>query len=90
MRYKTLTETNQDLFSDVQQNQDQIEKHQNALQGLVKEKNDMIMVYNSKLGSRQKMFDKLKQETAYAEEALEQKTNLGKERVHYFSNLIFH
>lgn len=81
MRYKTLTETNQDLFSDVQQNQDQIEKHQNELQGLIKEKNDMIMVYNSKLGTKQKMLDKLKQETAYAEEELEKKTSLGKEQV---------
>ena len=82
MRYKTLTETNQDLLSEVQRNQDQVEQYQTTLQGLVKEKNDIIMVYNSKLGSKQKLLDKLKQETAYAEEELEKKTNLGKERVH--------
>ena len=81
MRYKTLTETNQDLLSEVQHNQDQVEKHQATLQGLVKEKNDIIMVFNSKLGSRQKLLDKLKQETAYAEEELEKRTSLGKERV---------
>ncbi len=81
MRYKTLTETNQDLLSEVQRNQDQVEQYQTSLQGLVKEKNDLIMVYNSRLGSKQKLLDKLKQETAYAEEALEKKTNLGKERV---------
>lgn len=81
MRYKTLVETNQDLISVVQHNQDDIEKAQSTLLGLVKERNDLIMVYNSKLGMRQKTLDKLKQESAYLEEGLEERDNTGKERV---------
>lgn len=81
MRYNTLTETNQDLLSVVQKNQDEIESAHTKLQGLVKEKNDLILVYNSKLGMRQKTLDKLKLETAYLEEGLEERDNTGKERV---------
>jgi hypothetical protein len=81
MRYKTLTETNQDLFDELKKNNDQIEKAQARLQGLVKEKNDMIMVDNSKLGSKQKILDKLKQQNLNAEEEVEKKNNAGRERV---------
>lgn len=81
MRHKTLVETNQDLFSVVQHNQDDIEKSHMTLQGLVKDKNDLIMVYNSKLASKQKILDKLKQQSAYLEEGLEERDNTGKERV---------
>ncbi|KAJ3326349.1 Coiled-coil domain-containing protein 42 [Boothiomyces sp. JEL0866] len=85
MRYKTLVETNQDLISVVQHNQDDIEKAQSTLLGLVKERNDLIMVYNSKLGMRQKTLDKLKQESAYLEEGLEERDNTGKERLRMLS-----
>lgn len=81
MRYKTLTETNQDLFEEAQRNNDEIEKSQARLLGLVKEKNDMIMVDNSKLGSKQKLLDKLKQQNLNAEEEVEKKNNAGRERV---------
>ncbi len=81
MRYNTLTETNQDLVSIVQKNQDEIENAHSTLKGLVKEKNDLILVYNSKLGSKQKILDKLKKETAYLEEGIEERDNTGKERV---------
>ncbi|KAJ3337611.1 hypothetical protein HDU91_001425, partial [Kappamyces sp. JEL0680] len=80
MRYKTLTETNQDLFEEAQRNNDEIEKSQARLLGLVKEKNDMIMVDNSKLGSKQKLLDKLKQQNLNAEEEVEKKNNAGRER----------
>jgi chromosome segregation ATPase len=81
MRYNTLRETNQDLMSEVQNNQDEIEKAHQTLQGLIKENNDLILVYNSKLGSKQKTLDKLKQESAYIQESLEERDNTGKERV---------
>jgi uncharacterized coiled-coil protein SlyX len=61
MRHKTLTETNEDLISVVQRNQDDIEKMHLQLAALVKEKNDIILVYNSKLVSQQKYLDRLKQ-----------------------------
>ncbi|KAJ3269894.1 Coiled-coil domain-containing protein 42 [Terramyces sp. JEL0728] len=85
MRHKTLVETNQDLISVVQHNQDDIETAQSTLLGLVKERNDLIMVYNSKLGTRQKTLDKLKQESAYLEEGLEERDNTGKERLRMLS-----
>jgi hypothetical protein len=81
MRYNTLIETNQDLVSIVQKNQDDIEQAHVSLQGLVKENNDLILVYNSKLGTKQKQLDKLKKDTAYIEEGLEERDNTGKERV---------
>lgn len=61
MRHKTLTETNEDLISVVQRNQDDIEQMHAQLAALVKEKNDLILVYNSKLVSQQKYLDSLKQ-----------------------------
>jgi hypothetical protein len=61
MRHKTLTETNEDLISVVQRNQDDIEKLHLQLAALVKEKNDLILVYNSKLVGQQKYLDTLKQ-----------------------------
>jgi peptidoglycan hydrolase CwlO-like protein len=82
MRYNTLNETNQDLLSVVQSNQDEIEKSHQTLQGLIKDKNNLILVYNSKLGAKQKSLDKLKQESAYIEESLEERDNTGKERVY--------
>jgi transcription initiation factor TFIID subunit TAF12 len=81
MRHKTLVETNQDLISVIQENQDAIEKAQVDYQALVKERNDLIMVYNSKLGAKQKQLDKVKKDTAYLEEGLEARQNSGKERV---------
>ncbi|KAI8899896.1 hypothetical protein BC833DRAFT_584009 [Globomyces pollinis-pini] len=85
MRHKTLVETNKDLIADVAHNQDEIERAQSTLLGLVKEKNDLIMVFNSKLGTRQKTLDKLKQESAYLEEGLEHRDNTGKERMRMLS-----
>jgi hypothetical protein len=58
MRHKTLTETNEDLISVVQRNQDDIEKLHLQLAALVK---DLILVYNSKLVGQQKYLDTLKQ-----------------------------
>lgn len=85
MRYNTLNETNQDLVSIVQTNQDEIEKAHQTLQGLIKDKNNLILVYNSKLGTKQKTLDKLKQESAYIQERLEERDNTGKERVNKFN-----
>jgi hypothetical protein len=81
LRYNTLSETNQDLKSIVQHNQDDIESLNQKLQSLIKEKNDLILVYTSKLGSKQKQLDKLRKDIAYVEEGLEERDNTGKERV---------
>lgn len=81
MRHKTLVETNQDLINEIQNAQDEIEKGQQTLNNLIKDKNDLILVSNSKLGSKQKMLDKLKKECAYLEESLQERDNTGKERV---------
>ncbi|KAI8909721.1 hypothetical protein EDD86DRAFT_247071 [Gorgonomyces haynaldii] len=75
MRHKTLTETNQDLISVVQKNQDEIESLHTKLAALVKEKNDLILVYNSKLGTQQKHLDKLKQDCAYYQQRIEERDN---------------
>ena len=83
MRHKTLNETNNDLISVVQTNQDEIEKLQTSLASLVKEKNDLILVYNSKLGTQQKYLDKLKQECAYQQQRIEERDNTRRERVIY-------
>ncbi|KAI8922618.1 hypothetical protein BC831DRAFT_474976 [Entophlyctis helioformis] len=85
MRHKTLVETNEDLKAVVQRNQDDIEKQQGILAGLIKEKNDLILVYNSKLGTQQKYLDKLKQDCAYLEQRLEERDNTGKERMRILS-----
>lgn len=81
MRHKTLVETNQDLLQSVSQSQDDIERENARLAELVKEKNDLILVYNSTLGTLQKRLDGLKQECAYAEQRLQERDNTGKERV---------
>ncbi|KAI9009606.1 hypothetical protein BC832DRAFT_551910 [Gaertneriomyces semiglobifer] len=81
MRHKTLIETNEDLMGTVQQSQDEIERQQAALVELVKEKNDLILVYNSTLGTQQKRLDRLKQECAFLEQRLEERDNTGKERM---------
>ena len=41
----------------------------------------MILVFNSKLGTQQKKLDKLKQESAYMEQKIEERDKTGKERV---------
>ncbi|KAI8809112.1 hypothetical protein BJ742DRAFT_250655 [Cladochytrium replicatum] len=81
MRHKTLVETNEDLIVMLQTYQDEIESQQGKLAELVKEKNDLILVYNSTLGIQQKKLDKLKQDTAYMEQRLEERDNSGKERM---------
>lgn len=81
MRYKTLIETNQDLCKEAERNHEWIEKAQGTLQGLVKDKNDLLLVTNSNLGSKQKTLDKIKEENLSREGEVEQKNNLGKERV---------
>ncbi|KAI8615429.1 hypothetical protein BC830DRAFT_298727 [Chytriomyces sp. MP71] len=80
MRHKTLVETNNDLIKMVSQSQDEIEQRQGLLTELVKNKNDTILVYNSKLGTQQKYLDKLKQESAYTEQRIEERDKTGKER----------
>ena len=81
MRFKTLEETSQDLLTKNQSNQNGIEEYQSVLSDLVKKKNDLILVSNSTLGSQQKKLDKLKSETAYLEQRLEEHDNIGKMRV---------
>ncbi|KAI9331078.1 hypothetical protein BDR26DRAFT_938572 [Obelidium mucronatum] len=80
MRHKTLVETNEDLIQMVQLNQDGIEERQSSLTALIKNKNDLILVYNSQLGTQQKYLDKLKQESAYKEQRIEERDKTGKER----------
>ncbi|KAJ3294107.1 hypothetical protein HDU79_011466 [Rhizoclosmatium sp. JEL0117] len=80
MRHKTLVETNEDLINMVSQSQDEIEERQSSLAALIKNKNDLILVYNSKLGTQQKYLDKLKQELAYMEQRMEERDKTGKER----------
>ncbi|KAJ3010705.1 UNVERIFIED_CONTAM: hypothetical protein HDU68_002013 [Siphonaria sp. JEL0065] len=80
MRHKTLVETNEDLIQMVQTNQDGIEERQSSLAALIKNKNDLILVYNSQLGTQQKYLDKLKQESAYKEQRIEERDKTGKER----------
>jgi hypothetical protein len=81
MRYNTLNETNLDLLAGVQKNQDEIERAQTKSQELVKENNDLILIYTSKLGLKQKQLDKMKKSTAYIEEGIQEKDTSGKERV---------
>ncbi|KAJ1553314.1 hypothetical protein HK096_008338 [Nowakowskiella sp. JEL0078] len=81
MRHKTLVETNDDLINILQQYQDDTEKEAGRLTELVKEKNDLILVYNSTLGTQKKKYDKLKQECAYLEQKIEERDNTGKERM---------
>ncbi|KAJ3125347.1 hypothetical protein HK098_000354 [Nowakowskiella sp. JEL0407] len=81
MRHKTLVETNDDLIVMLQQYQDNFETEAQRFAELVKEKNDLILVYNSTLGTQQKKFDKLKQECAYMEQKQEERDNTGKERM---------
>ncbi|KAI8907472.1 hypothetical protein DFJ77DRAFT_180125 [Powellomyces hirtus] len=85
MRHKTLVETNEDLMGAVQTSQDEIESEQARLGELVKDKNDLILVHNSTLGTQQKRLDKLKQECAYLEQRLEERDNTGKERMRMLS-----
>ncbi|EGF78277.1 hypothetical protein BATDEDRAFT_26838 [Batrachochytrium dendrobatidis JAM81] len=85
MRHKTLVETNDDLKSVVQCNQDEVEKLQAKLAGLIKDKNDLILVYNSKLGTQQKYLDKIKQNSAYLEQRIEERDNSSKERMRIIS-----
>ncbi|KAI8826081.1 uncharacterized protein EV422DRAFT_563890 [Fimicolochytrium jonesii] len=85
MRHKTLVETNDDLRQAVQKSQDEIESEQTRLGELVKEKNDLILVQNSTLGTQQKRLDQLKQECAYLEQRLEERDNTGKERMRMLS-----
>ncbi|KAJ3017343.1 hypothetical protein HKX48_003589 [Thoreauomyces humboldtii] len=85
MRHKTLVETNEDLMGAVQSSQDEIESEQGRLGELVKEKNDLILVHNSTLGTQQKRLDRLKQECAYLEQRLEERDNTGKERMRMLS-----
>ncbi|KAJ3232134.1 hypothetical protein HDU81_003282 [Chytriomyces hyalinus] len=80
MRHKTLVETNNDLITMVQLNQDEIEERQSSLNALIKSKNDLILVYNSKLGTQQKDLDKMKLESAYKEQRIEERDKTGKER----------
>ncbi|KAJ3061895.1 hypothetical protein HDU98_002218 [Podochytrium sp. JEL0797] len=80
MRHKTLVETNLDLIHMVTQSQDEIEERGGSLAALIKNKNDLILVYNSKLGTQQKYLDKLKQESAYKEQRIEERDKTGKER----------
>ncbi|KAI9203218.1 uncharacterized protein BJ171DRAFT_511159 [Polychytrium aggregatum] len=81
MRYKTLIETNQDLIQMVQVYQDQMEKEQSTLAELIKDKQDLILVFNSQLGTQQKKYDSLKQHCAYLAEKLEERDKTGKERM---------
>ena len=45
----------------------------------------MILVYNSKLGTMQKHYDKIKQDTAYLEQRLQERDNTMKERMRMLS-----
>ncbi|KAJ3156359.1 hypothetical protein HDU89_004141 [Geranomyces variabilis] len=85
MRHKTLVETNEDLMGAVQTSQDDIESEQARLGELVKDKNDLILVHNSTLGTQQKRLDRIKQECAYLEQRLEERDNTGKERMRMLS-----
>ncbi|KND05092.1 uncharacterized protein SPPG_00766 [Spizellomyces punctatus DAOM BR117] len=85
MRHKTLLETSQDLSKTVSDSTDEMERVQTILVELVKEKNDLILVYNSTLGTLQKRLDRLKQECAYLEQRLEERDNTGKERMRMLS-----
>jgi hypothetical protein len=51
------------------------------LSNLIKNKNDMILVYNSKLGTLQKRLDMKKVETTILETKIEEKERMGKERL---------
>lgn len=81
MRHKTLVETNEDLIQTVQGQADQIEKEQTMLAGMVKEKNDQVLVDNSQMGTAQKVLDKRKIDCAYLEQKLEERDNSGKTRM---------
>lgn len=81
MRHKTLTETNQDLIRVVQKNQDDNERMQKELCLLAKEKNDLILIYNSKMGTQQKHAEALRNESVLKERRIEQRDSTIRERV---------
>ncbi|KAH9268172.1 hypothetical protein BASA84_000367 [Batrachochytrium salamandrivorans] len=87
MRHNTLVKTNDELKSIVQINQDDIGRLQGTLTGLIKDKNDLILVYNSKLGTQQKYLDKLRQDCAYLEQRLEERDSTSKERMRILSEI---
>jgi CRISPR/Cas system-associated endoribonuclease Cas2 len=81
MRHKTLTETNQDLIKIVQRNHDDIERMQKEVARLSKEKSDLILVFNSKLGAQQKYLDGLKHDVVYEEQKIEERDSTTRERM---------
>jgi predicted DNA-binding protein YlxM (UPF0122 family) len=81
MRFKTLNETRNDLVLQLQEMSDTIEKEQMTLADKIKHNNDLVLVYNSKLGLYQKKLDKMKQNTSYLEQKIQEKENIGKRQV---------
>jgi len=81
MRHTTLIETKKDLKQMSVSNQEEIEKEQLNYTATRKDKNNMILVYNSQLDSLQKKYDQTKINSAYLEQHIQEQNKLNKERM---------
>jgi len=81
MRHTTLIETQKDLKDMVVYNQEEIENEHVRYAAEMKDKNNMILVYNSQLDSLQKKYDMTKTNCAYLEQHIQEQNKLNKERM---------
>eukprot|EP00833_Pecoramyces_ruminatium_P003161 jgi/Orpsp1_1/1177193/evm.model.c7180000060521.1 len=81
MRHTTLIETQKDLKDMVVYNQEEIENEQVRYTADRKDKNNLILVYNSQLDSLQKKYDMTKTNCAYLEQHIQEQNKLNKERM---------
>ncbi|KAG4099096.1 hypothetical protein H8356DRAFT_1290790 [Neocallimastix lanati (nom. inval.)] len=81
MRHTTLIETQKDLKDMAVYNQEEIENEQVRYTAERKNKNNMILVYNSQLDSLQKKYDMKKTNCAYLEQHIQEQNRLNKERL---------
>ncbi|ORX85618.1 hypothetical protein BCR32DRAFT_290602 [Anaeromyces robustus] len=81
MRHTTLIETQKDLKGNVVSSQEEMENAQLRYTATIKDKNNMILVYNSQLDSLQKKYDSMKTDCAYLEQHIQEQNKLNKERM---------
>eukprot|EP01135_Chromosphaera_perkinsii_P002731 Nk52_evm99s226 gene=Nk52_evmTU99s226 len=73
MRYNTLKQTNEDLVLQVQKYYDEVEKKQQKIFSLEKEKTNKVMVFNSTLAIKQKALETIKGKVANLEQEITEK-----------------
>ena len=84
LRHKTLSETNADLVKSIEYNQQHMEKEQDKLAKILREKDDTILVFNSQLGSTQKEYEKRLQDMHVKEQRQDEYYKSVKEKVFCF------